>query len=399
MNTKFYLEVFMDNEIKQYRVLAVQRFKAGESPESICASLGKSRFWLYKWVKRHSEEDPLWFEDRCRKPLSTPHRTPAEIEEIVKYVRHNLYNRDLFCGAQAILWELEDQGISPLPSLRTINRILKRNDLTHRRTGKYEPKGTAYPKLPSLLPNQTHQMDMVGPCYLTGPIRFYGLNVIDTATARCGLHSLLSKSGQDVMDGTLAIWSRLGIPENLQVDNALSFIGSPRYPRVPSQFVRLCLQHDVEPWFVPMAEPWRNGVVEKFNDHYQQKFLGKVMMTTTDELAAGTMAFEQRHNSSYCYSKLGGKTPLKVLSASKAVLRFPDQGNKLQQRLELPETGRYHMVRLIRSDLKLNILGEMFDVAPELKLEYVVATIDVKEQKLKLYLGKTQVDEFDYKIR
>ena len=98
-------------------------------------------------------------------------------------VRLNLYNQDLFCGAQAILWELEDLGVSPLPSLRTINRILERNDLTHRRTGKYEPKGTPYPKLPALLPNQTHQMDLVGPCYLTGPIRFYGLNAIDTATA------------------------------------------------------------------------------------------------------------------------------------------------------------------------------------------------------------------------
>ena len=57
------------------------------------------------------------------------------------------------------------------------------------------------------------------------------------------------------------------------------------------------------------------------------------------------------------------------------------------------------MVRLVRSDLKFNILGETFAVALELKLEYVVAPIDVKEQKLKLYLGKTQVDEFDYKIR
>jgi len=28
-----------------------------------------------------------------------------------------------------------------------------------------------------------------------------------------------------------------------------------------------------------------------------------------------------------------------------------------------------------------------------------VATIDVKEQKLKLSLGKTQVEEFDYKLR
>ena len=148
-----------------------------------------------------------------------------------------------------------------------------------------------------------------------------------------------------------------------------------------------------------MAEPWRNGNIEQFNDHYQQKFLDKVIMTTTEELATGTMAFEQRHNSSYRYSKLGGKTPLKALSATKETLRFPDPDDKPQQRLEKPETGRYHLVRLIRSDLKLNILGELFSVAPELKLEYVVATIDVKEQKLKLYLDKAQVEEFDYKLR
>ena len=388
----------MKEEEKQ-RILAVRRFLAGEKPESICSSLGRSRPWLYKWVRRHSDHDDSWFRSSSKRPVNTANRTPTEIEEIVKFVRLNLYNQDLFCGAQAILWELEDLGVSPLPSLRTINRILKRNDLTHRRTGKYEPKGTPYPKLPGLLPNQTHQMDMVGPCYLTGPIRFYGLNVIDTATARCGLHSSLSKSGQDVLGGTWDIWSRLGIPVNLQVDNAMSFLGSLKYPRALSQFVRLCLLHDVEPWFVPMAEPWRNGNIEQFNDHYQQKFLRKVIMTTTDELAAGTMAFEQRHNSSYRYSKIGGKTPIKALSASKATLRFPNPDDKPQQRLEKPETGRYHLVRLIRSDLKLNILGELFPVPPELKLEYVVATIDVKEQKLKLYLGKAQVDEFDYKIQ
>ncbi len=388
----------MNDEEKQ-RILAVRRFLAGEKPEAICSSLGRSRPWLYKWVRRHSGPSDAWFTSLPRSPASVANRTPAEVEEIVKFVRSNLYNQELFCGAQAILWELEDLGVKPLPSLRTINRILQRNDLTHRRTGKYEPKGTPYPKLPSLLPNQTHQMDMVGPCYLTGPIRFYGLNVIDTATVRCGLFSSLSKSGQEVLDGTWAIWSRLGIPDNLQVDNAMSFLGSPRYPRALSQFVRFCLHHDVAPWFVPMAEPWRNGNVEQFNDHYQQKFLRKVIMTTTDELAAGTMAFEQRHNSSYRYSKLGGKTPIKALSASQAMLRFPNPDDRPQQRLEKPETGRYHLVRLIRSNLKLNILGELFPVAPELKLEYVVATIDVKEQKLKLYLDKTQVDEFDYKIR
>jgi len=180
----------MDDEEKQ-RILAVRRFLAGEKPEAICSSLGRSRSWLYKWTQRHSDLGDIWFNNLSKSPASVANRTPTEIEEIVKLVRLNLYNRNLFCGAQAILWELEDFGVTPLPSLCTINRILERNDLTHRRTGKYEPKGTPYPKLPALLPNQTHQMDMVGPCYLTGPIRFYGLNAIDTATARCGLHSSL----------------------------------------------------------------------------------------------------------------------------------------------------------------------------------------------------------------
>ena len=313
-------------------------------------------------------------------------RTPKEIEEIVKMVRLNLYNRDLFCGAQAILWEMEELGIRPLPSLRTINRILSRNELTYRRTGRYEAKGTPYPKLPSLFPNQTHQADLVGPCYLKGPVRFYGLNAVDMATARCGLYAALSKSGQSILDGFWEIWKRLGIPVNIQVDNAMSFFGSPTHPRGMGPLIRLCLHYGVEPWFIPMAEPWRNGVIEKFNDQYQQKFLGKVIMTTQDVLTTGTLAFEQRHNSSYRYSKLGGKTPLKALAASKIKLRFPKQE-------EAP-----HHVRLIRSNMKLNIFGELFPVAPELAHEYVVATIDVKEQKVKLFLDKTQVDEFNYKL-
>jgi hypothetical protein len=44
-------------------------------------------------------------------------------------------------------------------------------------------------------------------------------------------------------------------------------------------------------------------------------------------------------------------------------------------------------------------LGECFSAPPETVLEYVVATIDVKEQKLKLFLDNKQVTDFDYKLR
>lgn len=389
----------MDDKIKQCRILAVQRFKAGESPESICVSFGKSKRWLYKWVKRYNINDPSWFEDSSRRPHSTPHRTPAEIEQIVKMVRLNLYNKDLFCGAQAILWELEDLDVQPLPSLRTINRILSRNDLTHRRTGRYEPKGTLYPALPSTLPNQTHQADFVGPCYLRGPIRFYSLNIVDTATVRCGLSPSFSNSGQTVIDGFWNIWKRIGIPDQVQIDNAMSFFGSPKHPRGMGPLIRLCLHSGVEPWFIPMAEPWRNGMIESFNDRYEQRFLGKVDMASMEALQAESLAFEQRHNSKYRYSKLKGGTPLKALADTNAKLRFPPNEGPPQHRLEKPEEGKYHIVRLVRSDQKLNLFGECFFVPPEARYEYVVATIDVKEQRLKLFLDKIQIEEFDYKLR
>jgi hypothetical protein len=161
--------------------------------------------------------------------------------------------------------------------------------------------------------------------------------------------------------------------------------------------IRLCLHHKVQLWFIPPAEPWRNGVVEKFNDHYQQKFLNKVMMTAENELKEASFGFEHKHNSSYRYSKLRGKTPLQALVGANRTLKFPDQNQKPQHPLKKPKTGRYHVVRYIRSDNRLNIFGEFFSVSSELQYEYVVATIDVKEQKLKLFQANKQVDEFNYK--
>ena len=389
----------MKDDVRQHRILAVQRFRNGEKPEAICASLGCSRAWLYKWIERYTTDDPTWCDDQSRRRLTMASRTPQEVEEIVKLIRFNLYNQDLFCGAQAILWELEDLGVKPLPSLRTINRILSRNELTHRRTGKYEAKGTPYPKLPATRPNQTHQADLVGPCYLKGPLRFYGLNVVDVATVRCGLHPSDSKTGQDVLDGFWAIWTRLGIPENIQIDNAMSFFGSFTHPRGMGPLIRLCLHHGAEPWFIPMSEPWRNGLIEQFNDLYQQKFLAKVEMLSPDALHKETLAFEQRHNSRFRYSKLRGQTPLKALAGANSTLRFPKEESAPRHRLTKPEVGRYHLVRLIRSDLRLNVFGELFPAPPEAMLEYVVATIDVKEQKLKLFLGPTQIEEFNYQLR
>jgi len=389
----------MKDEAKDQRILAVKRFLQGEDPNTICNSLGRSRSWLYKWVSRFDDQNPDWSKARSTIPKTCTRRTPEEIEAIVKMIRLHLYNRNLFYGAQAILWELEDSGVDPLPSLRTINRILSRNELTHRRTGKYESQGTPYPALPSQKPNQAQQADLVGPCYLKGPVRFYSLNVMDTMTARCGLHRLGNQTSKSIVEGLWSIWSRIGLPDYLQIDNAMYFYGSPTYPRGMGLLIRMCLHNGIQPWFIPVAEPWRNGSIENFNKLYQQKFLNKVMMLTGRDLQKETLSFEQRHNRQYRYSKLGGKTPQKALDSTHVTLRYPKYETLPRHQLSKPEDGSYNLVRLIRSDLKLNIFGELFPVSDDLMYQYVVATIDVKDQKMRLFHNNLQVEEYEYKLR
>ena len=383
--------------------MAVQRYRGGESAKSICVSLSRTKPWLYKWVKRYDSDDPEWYCERSRAPRTCPKRISPEIEEIVRQTRQALEKDGLFSGAQSILWELEEADITPLPSLRSVNRILSRNGLIHRREGPYEPKGTPYPALATEVPNRRHQADFVGPRYLRGrtkSLRFYSLNIVDLATGRCACEPLLERGQNAVCKAFWLTWGRIGMPRQIQVDNEMVFYGSPTYPRGMGPLIRLCLHFDIEPWFIPQAEPWRNGVVEQFNRHYQQKFLGRFQMETVHDLRTGSLAFEQKHNSRYRYSKLNGRTPLKALNElNKKPLRFPPDQMVPKAPMEKPQSGRYHLIRLIRSDCTLDIFGERFHVPSNLQYEYVVATIDVKEQKLKLIHEEIQVDEFDYKLR
>lgn len=64
-------------------------------------------------------------------------RSSSEIEEIVTMVRLDLYNHGLPCGSKAIRDKMNEYDVIPLPSERTISRILAHRGLTHRRTGRY----------------------------------------------------------------------------------------------------------------------------------------------------------------------------------------------------------------------------------------------------------------------
>jgi len=220
-------------QLNEERWLAIQRCLAGEGPTSIAASLG--------WFARYLAADEAWAAEASRRPHTRPLALPADVVAAARLMRLELYNHGLLCGAQNIRWELEELSVAPLPSLRTINRILACEGLTHRRTGRYIPKGTPYPALAAPTVNAVHEVDYVGPCYLGGPVRFWSLNAVDLATARCALEPVQSRAGQATGDALWATWQRLGVPEHVQADNEMVFYGSPAHPRGMGPLIRLCL--------------------------------------------------------------------------------------------------------------------------------------------------------------
>jgi transposase InsO family protein len=83
----------------------------------------------------------------------------------------------------------------------TINRILKRYGLAGQRP--YQRRGTPYPALAAQRPNQVHQLDLVGPRYLRGGKRFYGIQLMDAYSNAVALAAMPSKQAVDVVE---AVW-------------------------------------------------------------------------------------------------------------------------------------------------------------------------------------------------
>jgi hypothetical protein len=132
-----------------------------------------------------------WYLSISTAPKRPGQRTPRKEEDLVINVRKALAGRRYSqTGALSIMYEIKRMGFHS-PSIATINRILKRNDLITSSSVK-QKKGIEYPNYFTLV----QQMDLVGPRYLTGGSRFYFQNIIDVENHHVGVYPIRDKSSQ-----------------------------------------------------------------------------------------------------------------------------------------------------------------------------------------------------------
>jgi len=221
--------------------------------------------------------------------------------------------------------------------------------------------------------------------------------MMDLYSHQVYLESQRTKEDDQVASSLLRCWKVLGIPDFIQFDNELSFRGSNRYPHSFGIVLRLCLYYGVQPVFIPIGEPWRNGSVERFNDTYNRKFFRRQWFASYATLKRQSKYFQRFHNRYHRYSCLKGKTPMEVVRQSnhKPVKLGPN--TKLPKIDFIPE-GNVFLIRFIRSDRKLDVFGEKFMVSKELVYSYVKGVIVTGIHTLQLYLGDELVETFEYPI-
>jgi len=392
----------MNDELAS-RQRAISLRLAGRPVKDICSALGRSEAWFHKWWGRYLQAGPEGLYDLTRAHHHVAQRIPPELERAILSIRRRLQahatpaTRYCLIGATAIRAELKAPGVRPLPGARTIERVLQRNGLTAPRVrlAPLLPR-QEYPGPQARASNELHQVDLVGPVYLKGSRhRYYiwvGKDAFDGAVC---LRLASSRRMDEVLWFLGECWKDLGIPEQVQLDNARELSGWGPAARTLSRVIRLCLRFGVGPVFIPAGEPQFNGGVETFNGWFQPRLFDR-RYTRPGDLRRELVRLQEAVNTQHVHPRLGGKTPaqhrrglrLRKLPASFVV---PTERQKLA-------AGRVTFIRRVSTAGTVSVLSQSYRVGKRHRGLYLRLVVDTGRGWLTAYLNGRVLKRWPYKL-
>lgn len=389
----------MNNELSD-RQQAIKLRLAGRSVEEICRILGRSPAWFHIWWRRYRALGPNGLFDLTR-TTTQPRRITPEVERSILNIRRRLTSqvhpgtRYSLIGASSILAELQVLHIRPLPSVRTIERILARNGITSPkvRLAPYLSRAT-YPKPEANTSNQLHQVDGVGPIYLKGNRQRYYIFVCkDVYDGAVCLRIYRSRKMEVILDFLGECGKSLGLPAQVQFDNAREVAGWGPAARYLSRVLRLCLRFGVEPLLIPPGRPQRNGSVENFNGWFQPRLFQR-HYAQLGALKRELQRLEETVNTQHMQPRLNGLTAVQYRRRSK-LRKLPLNYPIPHEPLALA-AGRITFFRQVTKHGNVHLLSQTFFVGKRLKHEYVKVLLDTKRAHLTVYRQGRIFKRFPY---
>jgi putative transposase len=376
---------------------------AGRSVKEICHAVSRTKAWFCKWWRRYLGFGADGLFDLTRANRQVAARIPPELERTILSIRRRLEGhvgpgaRYRLVGAGAILAELKALHLRPLPSLRTIERVLQRHGITVPRVRLAKPlPRQIYPAPQAERSNQLHEVDLVGPIYLKGRRpRYYVWVCKDAFDGAVCVRLASSRRMDEVLWFLGECWKALGIPEQVQFDNAREITGWGPGARYLSRVIRLCLRFGIEPWFIPPREPQYNGSAENFNGWFQPRLFQRKFHRPGD-LRRELAVLEETVNTQHVHPRLGGLTPSQH--------RRRQRLQKLPERYTVPtevlpiSAGRITFIRRVSGKGAVKVLSQSFRVGKRHHGLYVKLVLDTQRGRLTAYLNGRVLQRWPYKL-
>lgn len=375
-------------------VAAVRR---GQSLRAVARQFRVSVATVDHWVRRAKGQrlDRVDWSDHSSVPHRT-RRTDTSVEDLVLQVRRELAHSDLGAvGADVIRQTLLARGVTAVPSVRTINRILGRRgalDSRQRTRRPPPPKGWYLPAV-AAGKAELDSLDIVeGLVIQNGP----QVEVLNAVSLHGGLVASWPVEAPVTSVRTVASlvthWREVGLPGYAQFDNDMIFQGTHRYPEALGRVIRLCLSLGVVPVFVPPTEMGFQAMIESYNGWWQARVWSRFRHADLADLQQRS----DRH-----VKALRTHRAARLEAAPKRRVFPADWKLDLKKRPQ----GRLVYLRRTNAQGEVTLLGRTWCVSAVWPSRLVRCEVDLDKDKIRFFTlrrkepsGQPQVLELAYRL-
>lgn len=372
----------MKNDLFTERKIAVMQLRQGQTMTEVARNLNRSLGWVSKWKRRYAEGSWTGLKEKSRAPVKPGNELETTIKQAICQTRLELEaEAELgiglkYIGGQAIRTRLKQKKATPLPSVPTIERVIREAGLTRPKTKPSKPQ-IRYPRLRSTQPHQLCQVDIV-PHFLQGGQRIASFNAIDVVSRYPTGRSYKQRRSQDAADFLIHVWQELGIPQYTQVDNEGCFSGGATHTHVLGKVVRLALTVGTELVFSPVNHPKSNGYVERFHQDYNQHVWQDTYLSDLAAVNQQGHSFFALYRQREDHSQLNDQSP--------AMLHDQQQPEKLDAAFKMASPklplreGRIHFMRRVTTKGTVRVLNANWTVPQFDPAKGVWVTLEFKRE-------------------
>jgi transposase InsO family protein len=315
----------------------------GRSRSEVARDYGISRVWVQKLIHRFEAEGEAAYRPRSRRPHTSPHAVSLEVEDEIVRLRKTLSKKGWDAGGETIAAHLAAAGVSPVPAVSTIWRILCRRGFVDPQPQK-RPR-SSWKRFCAEQPNERWQADITH-WRLADGTEVEILNILDDHSRVC-----LASTARRVIPSP-QVWAifatairRWGPPAEVLTDNGAVLTGKQR----GQGRVALEVQCGLRGIRVSHSRPYHPqtcGKVERFHQTEKKWLTAQPRPATVAGLQRQLNRFQTYYNTVRPHRALRRHTPAQTYAARpKAVPTGPVIPAHYRVRTDRIDTGGSVTVR------------------------------------------------------